>query len=366
MDGQLEYIFFNNSPPPPRETINAFLNPENKNSPYHGFIGNKNAINKLIRIDFDALRNYNHVCNKVSVAFIGQSGSGKTELARRHAGANGCPLVELSPKSIKSLQDIFAEMSRVCELSNIPLIQVERKNNYYLPPINVFIDEVHALSNYIIQGLLKATEPKDAFIVTEKNLRIDCENVHWVIATTDRGKLFDAFDTRFSKIQLNLYNKDEIAQIVKVNYQQWSMETCNLVAHYCSKIPREALVFAREMLMEWEMYPTLWETIAATVARDNEIDEFGMTYKRLNILKALGQGPIAEKRLPNIAGVKKEELEKFIMPWLLESTNDQLPYITVGNKGYEITETGIGELNKRGIPNKYHQLKLVDYFCAES
>ena len=100
------------------------------------------------------------------------------------------------------------------------------------------------------------------------------------------------------------------------------------------------------------MNPQPWAEVAKKIASDNDIDQFGMTFKRLAIIKALGQGPIAEKRLPIIAGCKLEELEKFILPWLLEFTDDQPPFVTVTHRGYTITEAGIAELDKRKLMHK--------------
>lgn len=338
---------------PSVESRRAFLDPANPISPYYGFIGNRRAVDRLIRIDFEALGRHNHVCNDLNIAFIGQSGCGKTELARRHAKANRLPLVEISPKSVKQVHDIFKYIFRVCAQAGLDLVQLNRVNNYVVPPINVFIDEVHALATSVVDGLLKATEHDDGILVTEKDITINCKNIHWMIATTDRGKLFDAFDTRFTKCIINLYTKAEVEKIIKVNYEDWGESVCKLVAHFCGRIPREALAFAREMQLEHNMHPhQSWEATARVVATDNEIDEFGMTYKRLAILKALGQGPVAEKRLPIIAGCKAEELEKFIMPWLLATTEDQDALITVTTKGFTITEAGLRELDIRKISNK--------------
>lgn len=351
MNAQQELVFFPaNEEAPSIYLRNAFLDPANPESPYFGFVGNKRAVGKLIRLDFATLGRYNHCCNDLSIAFLGQSGCGKTELARRHAKANELPLVEISPKSVKTTHDIFMQIAAKLAHTKIHLIESGKSNNYILPPINVFIDEVHALSQPIVQGLLKATEPKDAILVTEKGWVADCSRVHWIIATTDRGKLFDAFDTRFSKVVLNMYTKDEVAKIVQFNYPDWPAEACKLVAHFCGRVPREALAFAKEMQLEHEMNSGEWRDVARRVAEDNEIDELGMTYKRLAIIKALGQGPVAEKRLPIIAAVKPEELDKFIMPWLLASTEDQEPFVTVTNRGYTITKDGIEELKKRRIP----------------
>jgi hypothetical protein len=355
MSGQNEITFY---PIHDAESRRWQLDPSNPISPYYGFIGNRRALDKVIRIDFETLGRYNHLCSDLNLAVIGEAGCGKNELVKRHARANKLPFVEISPKSIKRVQDIFVEIDRVCSAwkdsegrkLDLQLVEYVGDYDYLIPPVNVFIDEVHALAAPVVQGLLKATEFKDAMLVTEKNIRVNCKNVHWIIATTDRGKLFDAFDTRFTKVILNLYTKDEVAQIIQGENKDWDLTTCKLVAHFCGRVPREALAFAREMRLEHNMNSNLsWKDVAYKIANDNEIDPFGMTFKRLAIIKALGQGPIGKANLPVIAGVKVEELEKFIMPWLLATTSDQESMVGVDTRGYHITKAGIAELDKRNI-----------------
>jgi Holliday junction resolvasome RuvABC ATP-dependent DNA helicase subunit len=216
----------------------------------------------------------------------------------------------------------------------------------------VFIDEVHALRNNIVQGLLKAVERSDGQLVTEKRMTANTHNVLWMIATTDRGLLFDAFDSRFSKVSLELYTQEEIAQIVSLNFPEWNDQTCRLVAHYCGIIPRESLAFAHEMQLERNMTPNSWDVVAAKVAEDNGIDPHGLAYQRLHIITSLGQnGPVSANRMQYVANCKEEELKSFVMPYLMTKTKDRPSLVTVTNKGYCVTEEGLMELDKRGI---YH------------
>jgi hypothetical protein len=174
-----------------------------------------------------------------------------------------------------------------------------------------------------------------------------------MIATTDRGDLFDAFDTRFQKVVLQLYSQKEMAQIIKLNNPEWDDEICLLVAKYNSQVPREALAFARDMRVEYEMNGrATWEEVAAIVAKDHKIDEHGMTLSRVQVLKALGQSPVSAAQMQFVVGVKEDELRKFIMPPLMSRTPDREPLVTVSSRGYTITMAGLKELDKRGLPNR--------------
>jgi hypothetical protein len=190
-------------------------------------------------------------------------------------------------------------------------------------------------------------------MVTEEGFEVRTDKVCWMIATTDRGDLFDAFDTRFQKVNLRLYSRQEMAEIIQMNNPDWSDEVCLLVAKYNSQVPREALAFARDMRVEYEMSGCNdWEAVAKSVARDHGIDDHGMTLSRVSILRALGQSPVSASQLPFIVHVKEDELRKFIMPPLMASTTDQEALVTVSTRGYTITKAGLAELDKRGISNR--------------
>lgn len=324
------------------------------------FIGNEEAIRRMSRAVFCSYGNEDHNCSDYSFALCGPPSTGKTYLAKLFAKSVQLPFVVIEPQMVKKVQDIFDEIDKVCseyESDNIKKGELslfdEGNNTFCPPPMIVFIDEVHNLKSNVVQGLLKATEPNDRLMITENGYTVKTNNICWMIATTDRGDLFDAFDTRFQKISLRLYSKKEMAQIIKANNPDWDDDVCLIVANYNSQVPREALAFAKDMRIEREINPLDWKEIAQSVAADHGIDSFGMTYVRVNVLKALGQAPISASQLPFVAHVKEEELRKYIMPPLLSRTPDQPdPLVTVCSKGYAITPAGLKELDKRKIPNK--------------
>jgi len=358
---QAEIIWFPKDQPelaPSADVRRHWCDSTNPENPFFTYIGNDEAKKRLNRAAFDAFGRYNRRC-PVNIALLGPASTGKTTLAKMTAKLLDLPFIELSPRSIETMSDIAERIAKVLEetaleaadenlCGTLELQEVE-PGKFYLPPCVIFIDEVHSLRKQIEQGLLQATERKDHQLVTENGWVFDTENVTWIIATTDRGSLFDAFDTRFMKIHLRLYSLAEIAQIIQVNNPDWDDDVCELVARFGGRVPREALAFGEEMRSEHNMSGNDWETVAKTVAADNGIDDFGMSMQRLNILTALGQGAIARSRLGDVAQCKEEELMKFIMPPLLAKTPDQEPLVTITSRGFCITEAGIGELDKRGI-----------------
>ena len=360
---QKELIWFNKDEEGPSDQEKLeLISQNNPDNPFNNFVGNENGVRRLLRAAYTAFGRYNRCCNDQNFALLGPASVGKTTMAKMYAKLIGIPFVEISPKRINKISDVIQCISDV--LNNVSGVWQDSSGNEweytlslvnlgdgkrFCPPIIVFIDEVHALKNAIVQGLLKATEKKDGILVDENGINLNCTNVCWVVATTDRGQLFDAFDTRFTKINLEPYTLNEISKIISINYPDWSNKVCDLVAKYSGGVPREAIAFAKEMCLEHAIRPDSWENIALTVAKDNNIDEHGMSFQRLKILKFLKDAPVPKNRLAITLNCKEEELEKFILPPMLQFTLDRNPLITVTSKGYTITETGLEELRKRGV-----------------
>lgn len=367
MEFQREKVFFGDRKPnlpaaPTSEEKRWSVNfADNKDCPLARFVGNDKARKIMATIAYSSLGRSNHVAHELAMAILGPSGTGKTTLVRLFAELLGLPFMEVGPKQIKCLDDIFKEIERTLKVSESPLVCHHKQDNFMLPPMVIFIDEVHALSNSVVQGLLKATEFNDSMLVTESGKTVNTANVTWFIATTDSGRLFDAFRQRFMTIDLKPLSKPELAQVVKLNNDDWSDEVCDLVAHYVPRNARKALEFARYMRLTHRMSQDDWTAVAADVADTYGIDEHGMHETHLTVLKALGQAPVSRTRMVNVVGKKTEEIENYIMPWLEAASDDQPALVTMSSKGYTITDAGVAELTKRGL---MHNPKAVANYKA--
>ena len=357
---QYQVLFRVDLSPADRQLATDYHNPK---CPLSRFVGNEKARARLSRAAYGMWAKSNHQGGDQAFALIGNASTGKTTLAKLFAETVALPYIDIQPKAVQNTVDVLECFANVLDAYTLPSVHgrmvtmrltPDAQREFVLPPTIAHIDEVHALPNKLVQALLKATEPKDGILAVGDGFTVDCRNVCWIISTTDRGLLFDAFDTRFRKIFLHPYNREEVAEIVRCNNLDWSIEVCRLVAKYCWRVPREALAFAADMRGENELQhgKMNWEQVAAIVARDNEIDLYGMTRQRLNILVALGQqGAIPRGRLCFYAGCKEEELVKFMMPPLLVATESDPALVAVTSQGYSITMAGLYELDKRKIPH---------------
>lgn len=322
----------------------------NLDCPLSKFVGNDKAVRKLQAVAYDALGRENHLCREIAFSIFGPASSGKTTLVRLFAETIGLPFVEFGPQ-VKSCEDMLKEIARVLSVENVPLIEFKRRGYFEMPPCVVFIDEIHAVVDSVIQSLLKATEYNDGVMVTETGKTVNCHNVTWMIATTDEGMLFDAFRSRFSPLNLTYLSRKEIGGIVRLAHPDIPMEACERIAFYNSRVPRKALEFARYAKIVKSMSPDeTWDEVIRKVARDEGIDELGMQSIHRRVIEALASAPVAKSRMPVVVGRKKEEVERYVMPWLMSDTEDGKALVKVTNRGFELTPEGMSACRNRGIP----------------
>lgn len=339
---------------PEHEVKLNLVDRDNPCNPLSKFVGNDQVVKKLQVIAYNAMGKQDHNCAGINFAVFGMPSTGKTTLVRHFAKLVNLPFCEISPKAVSKLSDlkdqIISEISKHTTRWGMCEVTENNEDITTFPPCVVFIDEVHALSEYMVNGVLKATEFNDATLATENGEVYDCKNVCWFIGTTEEGQLFDAFRSRFSPLQLNYLTKKEISQIIKNAHDDLDEKVCDLIAFYNSRLPRKALEFARYIKLKKNMQPeTSYADLCREIAREDGIDEHGMSAVHLSVLKALKDAPVAKNRLTTLIGKKIEEVENYIMPVLLSSTEDQASMVRVTNKGYEITATGTNELKKRGL-----------------
>ena len=355
---QEQLIFFDENNSPNDYEIDSHLN--HPDCPLNQVIvsdKNEGSMNMLKLFAHNAYARANHSCRGMSFVIYCSAGQGKTYLVRQFAGTIGIPFVFIQSDSLLDNNHLFNLLSEAFQ-SITPLTEVS-EDTYVIPPCIVFFDEVHALSNKAVDGLLNPMEFNDGIMrITSgkgnktKTITVDCREICWVGATTEEGKLPGPFASRLeTSITWHPAGEKEIYEIVKSKYPQLPDEACKAVTKY-RKIPRAAVAFARLMTMAREKDEFLtWESAADTIAKNMNLDEHGMPLRQVSVLAALGQRPISKSILALQLKCNIEALEKVILPPLLQyGENGAL--IVPTRKGYAITKAGLVELDKRNIDHK--------------
>lgn len=371
-------------PEPPTEgMVRASLAANNQTCPLNDIIigaENDGNMRTLRRFSFTALKRFNHSARGCNFGIFAQSGQGKTFIVKQFAKTIGIPFVLIQSASLADTWQLFREICEACEKIGTPVVDHKTDDSdYTLPPVIVFFDEAHAIPRKMMKGgLLNAMEADDGHMMAKPpgmrtdSIVIDCKDVCWIAATTEKGMLFDAFANRLdTMVEWQNAGTAQIAQIVKQK-MDWRekhkllpfsmpLEACEIVAKYC-RVPREAVGFGSAVVQQRDMIPSLsWIESAEQVAKDKGIDEWGFTKKQILILGAVGQRPIALKRLPSVARCRIEQVEKYELPKLV-SYYDGGPFLVpVSGRGMCITEAGLLQLEKRDIPHKGNRV-TAEYF----
>ncbi len=337
------------------EELRAYCDPSNRENPFFDFVGNQSVVKRLCRMLYTALCRENHDMSDTNLVLLGPASTGKTTLARRLAKGAGLPFIEVNPKEIGTNHDLFQKFCRILaqpgythgdgtpvDLSLRPYNDVY---HYIAPPIVVLIDEAHQMPKDVQGGLLTATEKADHKLITGEGVILDTQNVCWILATTERGRLGAALDSRFVKATLKPYNQFEMALIIHRNRPAVPLEVCEEIALYCGRVAREAIDFATEVTSERERSECEWLEAVEMIRREHGIDEFGMPEVHLSILTALAtRGPISKYALRDVANCEVEELDEYILPIIR-----RIGLISTTSRGIGITPEGLAQLEKRGL-----------------
>lgn len=335
--------------------LKAATDRSNPQCAFHDRIGQDTVVDQLLTVLAQALQNENHVL-KGSNAFLftGPPSTGKTDFAKLLSGKDGLdlPFVETDARQIRNSQDIFELSKSSLKEAGISLTQLTTKNGqpfFRFPPMVIFIDEIHGLSSIVMDSLLKALEPKDALLVTG-SCYVDCKQVLWIGATTERGSILarkPAFDSRFDKIEFSSYTKEEVAQIIHLNFPHWSEQECQSLAVRSGSIVREALSIGKKVDRQLDYMRIHGDANRLTaidkVSEQLQIDHNGMSDKQWAVLHYLSRRHpkgATYGQLAKVINRTVEELKEVVLPALMIVSNDTKPLVTWSGQTY-VTEEGL-------------------------
>ena len=175
-----------------------------------GMIGQDEVVRQLIdqlqfARDFD--RRFN------DKLFVGSAGVGKSSLARAIAR----DLIAEDP-IIFNGADLQKPKMLIERLQQFGKVPDNPQGRVTIGPSVMFIDEAHAIQSSVVTVLLGALD--DARITTVDNVEYSFQDVVLLMATTDQGRLPEAFQSRPDKIVLRNYTLNELAGILWLHGRQ--------------------------------------------------------------------------------------------------------------------------------------------------
>lgn len=323
----------------------------NKWSPFNRIIGQEDAVDALADLCFKGLCSPEHAVGE-SIVLVGPPSSGKTTI------------VKVVANQVLNIVSALLDGTQISKPDHVidGILTAWAKSGRYLQPIDigdvqkivlpsmvVFIDEIHALDRKAQDGLLKATERNDGMLFG-KSIVLDCRKVFWIAATTDWGKLCTAFRTRFRRIDLVAPTFEQVVQMVMQQFH-YDLVWCVELVKYGGVIPRECFSFVRSVEESARRNNTDIQTAIRFVASREGIDNYGMRVQRLRILtelKKAGKDGCLLRSLVYGTGCQSEDLLNHWLPSMQVAPPGQEPLVLFDGR-YYITQTGLQELDKRGL-----------------
>ena len=246
----------------------------------------------------------------------------------------------------------------------------------------LFIDEIHRLNRSVEEILYPAMEDYALDLIIGKgpsarSVRLDLPHFTLVGATTKAGLLSSPLRDRFGMIyRLDLYNEDEIAQILLRNAARLDVgideDGLRLLSSRCRGTPRVAIRLLRRMrdFAQVRGDNVINREICELGLKALEVDERGLdsTDRMLMLTMATmyNGGPVGLDTMAAVTGEDPTTIEDIYEPYLM-----QLGFLIKTPRGRVLTQQGFAHLEleypKNGVMQANgKQVSLQDLMNWES
>lgn len=199
----------------------------------------------------------------------------------------------------------------------------------------LFLDEIHSLQPKILEGLYKIID-KGTFYDKELCMDLPIPKVRFVFATNILTPLPEAFKNRCRFVELQEYNKEELAQIVHNVNPDLNPDSIPPIIRASKGVPRTALSLAKSMKagMKSEKYDSLdVEKVNSLLDSRFSINgDTGLSQKEFTLIqKVIQRGRLSTTAVANILKTTTKDAQLlYIEPlraaeWLAVSSQGVIP-----------------------------------------